>query len=180
MKDETSYTQGAGSRVAIAGHPLHPMLVPLPVGALIGALCTDIAFAITGDVFWARGSVWLLGAGFVTGVLAALGGLLEAALITRARKLKMTWAHAIGNMVALGVAGANMIVRLDDPAEAIVVRGLVTSAITVMILAFTAWLGGEMSFRHGIGVSKKLARKTGLPTRPDPAAGPTVPFVTIP
>ena len=68
---------GIPATAAIAGHPLHPLLVTLPIGFLIGAFLSDIAFYSTGDAFWARASAWLIGAGLVTGVLAAIAGLVD-------------------------------------------------------------------------------------------------------
>ncbi|MBX6368656.1 MAG: hypothetical protein IRZ04_11785, partial [Rhodospirillales bacterium] len=62
------------SRAAIAGHPIHPMLVPFPIAFLVGALVVDLAFASTGDPFWARAGFWLLLAGIVTGAAAAVFG----------------------------------------------------------------------------------------------------------
>ena len=55
------------STACIAGHPLHPMVIPFPIASFVGALVTDIAFARSGNAFWAEASQWLLGAGVVMG-----------------------------------------------------------------------------------------------------------------
>ena len=68
-------SRGVRSTASIAGHPIHLMLVPFPIAFLVATLATDLVFWGTGDVFWARVSVWLVGAGVVMGGLAAIFGL---------------------------------------------------------------------------------------------------------
>ena len=55
------------STARIAGHPIHPMLVPFPIACFIGALLTDIAYARTADIMWANFSAWLLAVGIIMG-----------------------------------------------------------------------------------------------------------------
>ncbi len=89
------------STAAINGHPLHPLLVTLPIGFLIGTLLSDLAFQATGDSFWARASAWLIGAGLVSGALAALAGFIDFIASEAIRSLSLVWYHFIGNAVAL-------------------------------------------------------------------------------
>jgi len=51
------------SKMAIAGHPLHPMVIHFPVAALLGLIGTDIGYVLSGDFFWARAGLWLAGIG---------------------------------------------------------------------------------------------------------------------
>ena len=88
--------RGVRSTAAIFGHPIHPMLVVFPIGFLVGALATDLAFWGTSDPFWARASEWLLGAGIVMGALAAVAGLIEFVTISRVRSLAAGWVHFLG------------------------------------------------------------------------------------
>jgi len=81
LADDVS--KGVRSTLTIAGHPIHPMLVPFPIGFLVGTLASDLAYWGTGDPFWARGSMWLVGAGVVTGGLAAIFGLVDFLTIER-------------------------------------------------------------------------------------------------
>ena len=62
------------STAKIRNHPLHPMLIAFPVAFLVGALVTDLAFLGKGDGFWARASMWLIGAAIAMTLLAALAG----------------------------------------------------------------------------------------------------------
>lgn len=67
----TTPPQATRSAVAIASHPLHAIAVNFPIAYLTGGLASDLAFWWTGDPFWARVSLWLIGAGLVMGALAA-------------------------------------------------------------------------------------------------------------
>ena len=58
----------------IARHPIHPMLVPVPIVCFIGALVTDIMYFATEEMMWANFSAWLLIIGLIFGVLAAIAG----------------------------------------------------------------------------------------------------------
>jgi uncharacterized membrane protein len=141
------------SAAAIAGHPIHPMLVPLPIGALSLALASDVAYAATGDRFWARASSALLGAGIVTGALAGAVGSVDFLSRERVREHGESWLHAGGNVAALALTAVNLGMRQAGGERRIVPAGLALSALTGTLLLFTGWLGGELSYRHRVGVT---------------------------
>ena len=140
------------SLAAINGHPIHPMLVPLPIGALTFALASDLAYAATGDKFWARASATLLGVGVVTGALAGAVGSVDFTGRERIREHGESWLHAGGNVAALAISAVNYAIRQPDPAKPVVPMGLALSALTGTMLMVTGWLGGELSYRHRVGV----------------------------
>lgn len=144
----------APSTAAIRGHPIHPMLVPFPLAFLVGALLTDLAYWLTIDPFWARASLWLIGAGVLSGAVAALFGLIDYVTIRRAREHILGWIHFLGNATALVLSLVNWLLRPDEPAAAILPWGLLLSAIVASILGVTGWAGGELSYRHRIGVMR--------------------------
>lgn len=152
----SEHPSGSGSFVSIKGHPIHPMLIPFPIAFLVAAFLADITFLFERSAFWADASVWLLGAGVVSGVFAGLTGALEAVKVPRARKLVITWIHGGANVVALVAAAINWVLRWGDHAQAVVPTGVALSGCVVLILGFTAWLGGELAFRHGVGVSASV------------------------
>jgi len=144
--------RGVRSTASIDGHPIHPMLVPFPIAFLVGTLATDLAFWGTGDQFWARASMWLVGAGLVMGALAAVFGLIDFLTIARARAGSTGWVHFLGNLAAVILALVSLLLRIGDPAAAVLPGGLVLSFIIVGILLVTGWMGGELAYRHKIGV----------------------------
>jgi uncharacterized membrane protein len=144
--------QGATSTAAINGHPIHPMLVPFPIVFLTGTLLADIGYWISEDDFWARAALWLVGAGVVSGLLAAVVGAIDFFTIERARQGSTGWTHALGNVLAVGLSLISYFIRRGDPADSVLWSGLALSLVTVAILVVTGWLGGELAFRHRIGV----------------------------
>lgn len=146
------HQNGTQSSVHIGGHPIHPMLIPLPAAAFIFQLFADFAWLQTGDAFWARAAWYLLWSGLVTGLLAGAVGGIDYLTIARVRRLASGRVHAVGNIVALALAAANLWVRADDVRD-VAGTGLILTLTTVALLSVTAWLGGELSYRHRIGVA---------------------------
>jgi uncharacterized membrane protein len=141
------------SKAAIAGHPIHPMLIALPIGSFVGALLTDVGFWVSGDPFWARASLWLVGAGLVSGAFAGVFGFTDFVTTPAIRQFSAAWVHLIGNLFALAVAFASLLFRVSDPVGAVIPLGIALSLITDGILVVTGWMGGELSYRHRVGVS---------------------------
>lgn len=150
-----SYPHGSGSSVSILGHPLHPMVVPLPIACLLGVFACDMAFLSTQDTFWSRAGFTLLAAGLVTGLLAAVLGALEAASLQRARTSSLMWAHGFANVIALIASAANLKLRWE--AESLWVgAGPYLSTMVAALLLVSGWLGGSLAYKHGIGVSRRV------------------------
>src|SRR5689334_20103218 len=136
------------STAKFAGHPSHPALVAFPIAFLIGTLATDLAYRHGGDPFFARASFYLLGAGIVMALVAALAGFTDFIGEPRIRALSHAWQHMIGNLVAVLLSIYNFYIRLGDHEGAIRGQGLYVSILVVLILAFTGWRGGDLVFRH--------------------------------
>jgi len=139
------------SRVAFLQHPLHPMAVVFPIAFLVTTFATDAVYWWLGDVFWAQVSFWLVAAGLVTGLGAALLGFTDFLLMKEVRRHVAAWSHFIVAVMALSLAGANLRLRLDDAAAGILPWGITLSAAIVLMVGIAGWLGGTLTFRHGIG-----------------------------
>lgn len=140
------------STARIAGHPIHPMLIPVPVVCFIGAFVTDIVYALTATMQWANMSVWLLTVGLVVSIFVVLTGLTDFFGDRRIRALRVAWIHGLGNGLALILEIFNAFVHSRDAYTSVVPTGLILSGLSVLILTVTAWMGNEMIFRHGVGV----------------------------
>jgi uncharacterized membrane protein len=136
----------------LGGHPIHAMLTPVPIICFVGTLCSDIAYWATANMMWADLSAWLLTIGLVISILVVLAGLVDFLGDRRIRKLGVSWVHAIGNGLALVLAIFNAFVHTRDAWTSVVPTGLILSALVVLILLVTTWLGRELVFRHGVGV----------------------------
>jgi uncharacterized membrane protein len=140
------------STASILGHPLHAMLVPIPITCFVGTLITDLVYWRTAAIMWADMSVWLLTIGLIVSVFAALAGVIDFFGDRRIRALKPAWIHGLGNGLALILSIFNVFVHSRDAYTSVVPTGLILSALVVLILLVTAWTGGEMVYRHGVGV----------------------------
>jgi uncharacterized membrane protein len=151
--DEREYRDpGIPSTVAIAGHPLHPAIVTLPIAFLVALPLTDIVYWFTQDTFWARASFWLVLGGFVTSIAAALTGLMDFLKIERVRQRTAGWAHMFLNVTAMALTLINLILRWGNVTGAILPTGVILSMIVATLLGASGWYGGELVYRHKIAV----------------------------
>lgn len=140
------------SFMAVAGHPLHPMLVHFPIAYLIGALGSDAAFWLTGDPFWARVSVWIIGIGLLIGILAALVGMLDFLVVSEIRRHVTSWTHFLAAVMMLSLMAANWWPRVADPVEALLPWGIFLSLVSAVSLSVAGLLGGRLVYEHSVGI----------------------------
>jgi uncharacterized membrane protein len=141
------------STAQIAGHPIHPMIISFPIVCFVLTFASDLGFSATRNEFWATASLWLLGIGLIMAALAATTGFIDVMGDTRVRDLSDTRLHAGGNILAVLIQLYNWYSRYEHSTSAVVPTGVILSGVVVLILLFTAWKGGELVFRHGVGVA---------------------------
>ena len=141
------------STARFMGHPIHPMLVPYPIAFFTGAFLADLAFLWTGLPFWATAAAWLIGAGLVGALLAALAGFTDFLGEPRVRALSTAWLHMLGNVTLVVLEAINLVLRYGDPAAALPSPGVYLSGAGFLLLGFTGWLGGELVFHRRVGVA---------------------------
>lgn len=130
------------------------MLVPYPIVCFVGALLTDIAYVNTANIQWANFSVWLITAGLVMGGLAALMGLIDYFGDRRVRAARPATPHMLLNIAVWVLQLFNAFVHSRDGWTSVVPTGITLSAISVVLLAVSAWLGHSLVYRHRVGVAK--------------------------
>jgi len=145
------------STAQIGGHPIHPMLIPFPIVCFIGALVTDIVFLNNHDPGWATASRYLLAVGMLMAALAAVAGLTDFMGDERIRSMGDALKHMLANVTAVVLELVNFFVRLNSDA-AIAMVGIYLSVVVVLVLVYSGWKGGELVFRHGIGVTDEHSR----------------------
>lgn len=153
MAKEKEAPQPIDSRMAIGGHPIHPTLVHFPVALLLAAVLSDGAFIYTGDPFWARGSIWLIGLGVVGGSVAGAVGFVDLLTVKRIRRLITAWNHSILAVMMLSVASLNWLIRFDDAQVFIKPWGIYLSLLTAFMILLASLQGGQLVYEHGVGVS---------------------------
>jgi uncharacterized membrane protein len=137
------------STAKIAGHPIHPMLIPFPIVCFILTFVLDILY-VRGNTGVAHASNWLLAIGLAFAVLAALAGLtdfLGEKRIQGGDAVK----HMLANVTAVVLEIVNLLLRRGHP-EFIGSTGVYISLVVVLILLYSGWKGGDLVFKHGMGV----------------------------
>jgi uncharacterized membrane protein len=159
------------STARIGGHPIHPMLVPIPIVCFIGALVTDVVYCANGVVTWTWASNWLLGIGLGGAGLAAAAGLTDFLGDERLRGLSDAVKHMLANVAAVAVSAVNLALRLTngDP-HFVATTGVFLSGAVVLILIYSGWKGGELVYRYGVGVRDEAAHMP-LGRSPGPGGG---------
>lgn len=142
------------SRVKSMGHPIHPMLVNFPLGLLITSVVFDIVHWITGNGYWSGIAFWMIAAGAITGLLAAVVGTIDALAIPSGTRAKsVSFLHGSGNLLILILFAVSWFLRLSVPENPPIIA-YVFSFLGAALLGVTGWLGGELTLRLGIGVDE--------------------------
>ncbi|WP_271899218.1 DUF2231 domain-containing protein [Candidatus Phyllobacterium onerii] len=139
---------------SIAGIPIRALLAPFPIVCFIGALLTDITYAQTTEMMWADFSAWLVTVGLIMGVLAFIAGLIDFVGDPAVRRQRSVRVHLVGSVILLVLAALNMFIHTHDAWTSVVPWGLTLSAIIVVVLLVTEWMGFWMVFHHSVGVSE--------------------------
>jgi uncharacterized membrane protein len=135
------------------GHPVHPMLVTFPIGLWTTAVIFDLIHLINGNDVFAEVAYWNIVAGLIGAVLAALTGLVDWTGVpanTRAKRIGLL--HGGLNAVVVLMFLVAWLVRMDNPQHTVSGAIFVVEVLAVAIASVSAWLGGELVDRLGIGV----------------------------
>ena len=124
LGERITYLCGARSTTSIGDHPVHPMMIPFPIASFVATLVCDLAFWRTGNSDWFTGSEWLLGAGIVMALLAAIAGLIDVLGELRIHALGAVWWHAGGNLLLVLIQIWNWYLRHSEGAGAVLPTGL--------------------------------------------------------
>lgn len=130
-------------------HSVYAALAQFPIVCFTLALLTDISYWQTSHLMWAEFSAWLLLAGLVMGVLAAVFGLAD---LLAQRDAIAVWPHAIGGALVLMLAFVNNLVHAGDGWTSVVPWGLTLSAVTVLVILVTASFSRSPAHANDVGV----------------------------
>ncbi|KAB1138876.1 DUF2231 domain-containing protein [Micromonospora sp. DT46] len=144
------------SRLKVLGHPVHPMLVMFPVGLLVTAVLFDLVDTVGGPDFLGEVAYWNITVGLIGGLLAAAAGTFDLLAIpsaTRAKRVALT--HAAANVAVILLFAAIWVVRLNAESRAAGGALIAIEVVALAILGVSAWLGGELVDRLGVGVDRE-------------------------
>jgi uncharacterized membrane protein len=136
------------------GHPIHPMLIVFPLGLLPVAAIFDIIYLYTQNGHWADVSYWIIAAGVIGGLIAAVFGLIDWLGIptgTRAKSIGLV--HGLTNVVVVALFIVSWLLRRPNPAAPDLLP-IVLGFVGVALSFLSGWLGGELVYRLNIAVDE--------------------------
>lgn len=140
------------ARAKVLGHPVHQMLIVLPLGTLTGVVIFDVLHLLTGGDQWALVSYWLIPLGVLSGLFAAVFGFADWTKIPRGTRAKRVGAiHGAGNVIVVTLFALSWVLRggaAIDPETLALVLSFAGGGLSML----TGWLGGELVGRLGVGV----------------------------
>lgn len=141
--------------------PIHPMLAHFPLAAWIFMAACDLTWMITGTPFFSHVATFLCLAGLAMGGLAAVSGVMDLRRVKTEKPLeRIAVRHASLMALAWMIAAITMVLRIDDlyltriPEPVLVI--ILDFAIAGLVIA-GAFLGGDLVYRHGVGVRRDQA-----------------------
>ncbi|MBC9033892.1 DUF2231 domain-containing protein [Sphingomonas sp. JC676] len=140
------------SIASIAGRPIHPMTVALPIALFVATFSCDGLFYLLHDPILATAAYYALAAGILLGVLAALFGFIDYYGSREIRNLKAANIHLIGNVFILVLSAFNLMLRYGA-VNGLPLACFILSAIVFVGIHVTGWMGWTMVYRHGVGVT---------------------------
>ena len=148
------------------GHPFHPILVTVPIGAWVASLVFDVASHIVDSPgSLADGAEWLIAIGVLGALAAATVGFLDLFAIPRGTPAFRTGIqHMSLNLIITGAYVANFVWRRGDYANgaAVGVGPLLLSVASLALLGVSGYLGGKLAFRYGVRVADEQTQAEGF------------------
>ncbi len=142
---------------SIAGHPIHPMLIPIPIGLWIFSLVCDLIHAGgSNNPAWTTVALYTMGGGIVGALLAVVPGLIDL-LSLQPGPRRTALAHMAINLTVVALYVVNLWLRLQAPESP---GGLIwLSVFAIGLLVISGWLGGKMVYELGVAVDTPSDRK---------------------
>ena len=139
---------------SVAGHPIHPMLVPIAIGGFVLSFAFDIgciASKSPSPNLWNELAYYTMIGAIVGALLAAIPGLIDLLSLPSGSIRKTALIHMAIKLTIVAIYIANAWMRYHAPGELKV--PMILSVVTIGMLLVSGWLGGKLVFEHGVGVS---------------------------
>ncbi|GFO66522.1 membrane protein [Geomonas limicola] len=139
------------AKARISKHPIHPMIVPFPIGLLGGSLICDLIGLWTRNPLWPVFAAYLIAGGVLAALAAALPGLIDLVAIHREPVKKLGIYHMSCNLLVVAIFLVDLWWRLRVPFSA---GQVLLSAGGILLLMISGWLGGELVYVHRAAVDE--------------------------
>lgn len=159
------------SNVEVVGHPLHPIVVTIAIGAFVSAFIFDIAALATNAPTWFEMSYWTLLIGVCAGIISAMTGLYDYMTLPMSDQARrVATIHLLLNLTFMALFIASLILKSFYAAAGLTpvpygrtVTTFVLDIIGIVVLLASGWYGGEIVYRHGVAVLEEAAEELRAP-----------------
>jgi uncharacterized membrane protein len=144
------------SPASIAGHPIHPMLIPFPIALWVFSLVADIIYLWRDNTGWAWMARWTLLAGCLGAIAASIFGVIDYFAIKEQKVKRVAAWHARFNVLAFLLFAASWYLRTERGADMVndqLTIPIALSVVGVIAVSISGYLGGELVFKHGVAVN---------------------------
>ena len=139
---------------SIRRHPIHPMLVTIPIGLWVFSFICDLvvlfADASAVELLWFMLAYYSMAAGVVAALLAAIPGLIDLLSLKSRSLRRLALTHMAINLTVVLLYVINLWLRSQIPPN--LYLGMALSFFAVALLGVSGWLGGHMVHVHGVSV----------------------------
>lgn len=146
------------SKASIAGHPIHPMLIPFPLALWVTSFVVDVLYYFLRHATLLVIAKFMIAAGCLGAVAAAIPGIIDWLSIKNGDVKKVANWHARLNITALVVFAISLFLRMGRYSEFVgrkLTIPFLLSLVGVILIAISGWLGGELVFRYGMGTTPR-------------------------
>lgn len=145
------------SPASVAGHPIHPMIIPFPIGLWVFSLISDLIYLWRGNIIWRDWiAFYALLAGIIGAAVAAVFGIIDWLSIKDREVKKVADWHARLNVIALLIFIASFYLRTTNGSRWVsgsYTIPLLLSVLGVILITISGYLGGELVFKYGVAVN---------------------------
>jgi len=136
---------------SIKDHPIHPMLVGIPIGLWVFSLVSDIIYAARwGGPVWADVAYYTMVGGVIGALIAAVPGFIDYLSISDAKTKSTGTRHLIINLSVVALYIINIIIRSNGQPN--MALPIILSVVAIGALLYSGWLGGDLVYEHGMAV----------------------------
>jgi uncharacterized membrane protein len=168
---DTGQLQSKKPRSLLAGtygHPVHPIVVTVPIGAWVCSLVFDlVSYGSSEPKTWSTGAMWLILLGVLGAAAAAVFGVLDLSNLPKGTAVINTARiHAGLNSTALALFIVNFIWRYTtrDSWDSAPVGPLILSFVGLAAVGISGFLGGKLSYHYGVRVAEESVQAEGFRT----------------
>lgn len=147
------------TRASVYRHPIHPMLIVLPLGLWVFSFVCYVIYLLSAVPVWHTVTLYAMGGGIIGGVLAAVPGAIDFLTLPKSRVQTIALSHMISNVVALTIFIIAFALAVFGHQPSIV--PFVLSIFGLLAAGLGAWLGGALVYEHGVGVEQTQMQEAG-------------------